>query len=306
MRTSSGLPAGDAIAPSGSVVKRFVHHWSKDHAALLAAGVSFFAVFSLAPMLALLMSVANFAIGDSAARRQLVSSAATVLNPRIAKAIGHVARAASESSSTGFTIVSVVLLIAGASAVFGHLRAALDMVMDVPRRSGRGWLHAVVAQAIAVVMVVAVILFVAATVAATSLLAMAHAALPRLPFADVMIWRVVDFFASTVLIAVLFTITIKWVPDVELRWRDVLQGAAGGALLFSVARLLLAIYFSHSSFTQSYGTASSLALVLIAIYLAVLALFGAAEWTQLLASDDAAFVRDRERRRDEEGQPARQ
>ena len=285
-------------------VAQFVKEWTGDNAGLLAAGVSFYAIFSLAPLLALVVELASVAFGP-AAPQQLTASSAAFLNARTAESIQRLTRASLRARSTGLTITSAIVLLFTSSAVFAHLRAALDIVLDVPKARERGWLRVVLSRAVAVVMVIAVVLFIGATIAVTSILAVAHQWMPRIPLADVAVWRAIDFAVSTIVVAALFTITLKWVPDVGLPWRFAMRGALTGAVLFSVARFALGLYLAHGSMAQAYGGAASLAVVLVATFVAVVTLFVAAEVAELNARGDSGFAAERHRRRAAEGQQAR-
>lgn len=286
-------------------VRTFAAEWSGDNASLLAAGVTFYTTFSLAPLLALVVSLGAHLLGEQSAQQELVESIARFVSPRTAEAVGRITAAVAAERSSGMTIVSAAVLLVAASAVFRNLRAALDVVMDVPEEAGRGWLQPLISRVIAVLMAVAIIVFLVLTVITTSALAVIRQFVPELPAGDLALWRAVDLGVSTLMIAVLFAVTLRYVPDVRLKWRHVGIGAGLAALLFSSARFALALYLSRSDLESSYGAAASLAIVLIAVYLAVLALFAGAEVTELVARRDAAFLADREQRRAEEGKPAR-
>jgi membrane protein len=285
--------------------KSFLAEWSKDNAALLAAGVTFYATFSLAPLLALILFVTSFFIGEGAARAQLVESVGGFTTPRTAEAIGRLAAALEEDASSGITMLTAVLLLFGASALFRHLRAALDLILDVPPSEARGWVQFLISRAVAVVMVVAVILVLLATIVLTSMLAVARQFVPELAVGDVLLWRTVDIAISTAVVFLVFAATLKYVPDVTLKWKHVALGSGVAAILFSAARLGLSIYLSRADMASSYGAAASLAVVLIAVYAAVLVLFIGAEVTQLVARRDAEFRLARERKQLEDGHPPR-
>lgn len=303
MNTSFQAPPW--LKRSWSGVKRFIKEWSKDNTSLLAAGVAFYATFSLAPLLTLLLFAGSLFLDDAAARQQLVDSAARFFSPRTADAIGRLAVAVQRERSSGITILSVALLIVSASAMFRHLRAALDIVMDVPSSERAGWMRFLLSRAVAVVMVVCVVLFLLMTVVVTSALSAIHEYLPELAAGDIILWRTIDFAVSTLLLAIVFAATLRYVPDVRLQWRHVAKGAATAAICFTIGRYLLALLLSKSHVSSSYGAAASLAIVLVAIYFAALTLFVGAEITELTARRDGEFLREREERRNAAQQPPR-
>jgi membrane protein len=283
----------------------FVDAWSKDNAALLAAGVTFYATFSLAPLLALILFVSSLFLGEGAARAQLVESVGGFTTPRTAAAIERLAETLEDDASTGLTALTAILLLFGASALFRHLRTALDLILDVPPSESRGWVQFIVSRAVAVAMVVAVILVLLATIVLTSMLGVVRQFVPELAMGDLLLWRTVDIAVSTAVVFLVFGATLKYVPDVTLKWKHVALGAAVAAVLFSAARLGLSIYLSRADMASSYGAAASLAVVLIAVYVAVLVLFIGAEVTQLVARRDAEFRLERDRKRRENGHSPR-
>lgn len=282
-------------------VREFWREWSHDNASLLAAGVAFYTTFSLAPLLLLAVFAASLFFEGDAARQIILGSAGNYFSARTTEALVKLATTVITERSSGVTVVTSIVLLFAASAVFRHLRAALDIVMDVPHDDRNGFVRIVIARLIGVAMVIAAIAFLFLTIGVTSLLAVIRRLAPQLATGDIQLWRGIDLVASTLLLAALFATTLKLVPDIRLKWRHVLPGSAGAAVLFAAARFGLGIYLSRSDVTTGYGAAASLAVVLIAVYVAVLALFAAAEVTQLIARRDPEFTSERRRRQRSEG-----
>ncbi|HXI13756.1 MAG TPA: YihY/virulence factor BrkB family protein [Thermoanaerobaculia bacterium] len=258
-------------------VTRFGRAWSRDHAALMAAGVAFYAIFSIAPLLSLMMTAASFFWTREGAREQVIESIRQFVSPRTAAALSDIAETVASRRSSGLTIFSVVLLMFGASAVFNHLRTALHIILDVPRNERRAWLNLAISRLIAVAMVIAVMLFLMLSLAVTASVTLAIRFFPDRVPADYVVWQVVDLAFSAGMLAFLAMLALRYVPDIRMPWKYVMRGAAAAALLFSAGRYAVAAYLRNANILSVYGAAGSLFIVLLAVYFAVLSLFVGAE-----------------------------
>lgn len=237
-------------------------------------------------------------MGPEVARREVVDVISRFVNPRTALAVQRLLNAAATGDDPAVTIVSGLLLLAGASGVFRHLRTALNLVLDVPTVEATGWKAAVRERLVAVVMVIVTLVLLVSSVTLTALLANVRKLVPAIPAAHVAVWRTMEVIVTTVLVAAVFAAILKFVPDVRLAWRNVRIAALTAAVLFSVGRYLLGMYLSHTNITTLYGAAASLFVVLVATYFAVVVLFLAAELTEVLARHDEEFTAERARRQD--------
>lgn len=271
--------------------------WQHDNASLLAGAVAFYATFSIGPLLVLVLAIAAAVMGREVAQREVVDVIARFVNPRTALAVQRLLAAGPAREGATVTIVSGVLLLAGASAVFRQLRVALNLVLDVPTPEDTGWRVAVRGRLIAVAMVVVALALLLSSVALAAVLASIRRFIPDLRAADVAVWRTLEMLLTTILVAGVFAVILKFVPDVKLAWRNVRVAALSAAVLFGIGRYLLGLYLSRTNVVSLYGAAASLFVILVATYFAVVVLFLAAELTEVLARRDIEFTADRARRR---------
>jgi membrane protein len=269
--------------------------WKHDNAPLLAAAVAFYATFSLAPLLVLIVRIAAEVLGPEAARTQVVDVIARFVNPRTAVAVQRLLAPASADDGTGVTIVSGILLLIGASGVFRQLRVALNLVLDVPTVESRDWKTVLRGRLIAVLMVVVTLALLLSSVVLTAVLAAVRNFVPEIPAGDVAIWQLLDMTLTTMLVAGVFAAILKFVPDAKLEWRHVRVAAFAGAVLFGIGRYLLGVYISNTNIASLYGAAASLFVVLVATFFAVLVLFLSAELTEVMARRDSKFTEERAR-----------
>jgi membrane protein len=283
------------------VATEVAREWKHDNATLLAAAVAFYGLFSIAPLLLLIVAISAQFLGAEAAREEAVRVVAQFMNERTAVAVEKLLVAAVDGEDAGVTIVSGVLLLFGASGVFRHLRTALNLVLDVPDDESPGWQAMLRGRVVAVVMVILALPVLIASVVLTATLATIRKYVPTIPAADVALWRGVEIVVTTLILALIVAAVLKFVPDVRLAWRNVAVGSIVAALLFAAGRYALGLYIARTNVTSLYGAAASLFVILVSIFFAVAVLLLAAELTEVLARRDSEFTRDRHRRQAKQG-----
>ncbi|HEX5661628.1 MAG TPA: YihY/virulence factor BrkB family protein [Polyangiales bacterium] len=266
-----------------SVLKETATDWSRDNATRLAAALAFYTVLSLAPLLMLAVSIAGLVFGEEAARGQIASQLTAVTGPEAGEGIQTVlANADAPKTGTLSSILSIAVLLFGASGVFGELQSSLNEVWQVQRKPGK--LLSVLRQrffSFSMVLGVAFLLLVSLLVSAV-LTAVGDKLTHALPGGEVL-WQGVNLVASLGIITVIFALIFKVIPDVQIAWSDVWVGAFATAVLFTVGKFGLDMYLGRASVASPYGAAGSLIVLVIWVYYAAQILFFGAEFTQVHA-----------------------
>ncbi|MFC2023952.1 YihY/virulence factor BrkB family protein [Chloroflexota bacterium] len=256
--------------------------WTAERPARLAAALSYYAMFSLAPMLYVAIAVVGFFIDEGAVVDRLVVQIADNLGPEMVQLIQDLVAGASLSTSVGSplaTLISAGVLLYGATGLFSQLQYALNAIWEVPPATYAGTIAAIKNRLLAFVMVLGLALLLILATFASVLVSV---------FGTWFGWAGSAPIATQVafvgLLTVTFVLIYKVVPDEEIAWRDVWAGAAITALLFSAGRWAIGFYLSHSGVATAFQAAGALAMLLIAIYyLAQIFLFGAV-FTRVYAS----------------------
>lgn len=269
----------------------------RDNAMMFAAGVAFYATFSLAPLLLLLLRGGAVLFGHQAARNRLLGFMEDAAGASVAAAAGRVLRAASQADN-GATAASAILLVIAASAVFRHLKAALNVVLDVPTREDGGFLRYLRNRAAAAVMAVTGIMVVTGALAATAVLAWIRAHAPGTFGRLELVWRGAELLVSFAVLTIVFTAVLKFVPDIRMKWRHAGTGGALAALVFATGQFLIGVYVSRTRFTAAYGAAGSVVLLLLYVYFTVAVILAAAELMEVVARGDRDFREERRRLQD--------
>src|SRR6478609_7472962 len=251
-------------------IKETATDWLDDNASRLAAALAYYSLLSLAPLLVISVAVAGLFFGADAARGKVAGELGSIVGAEAAQGIQSVV-ASAESPSSGVigTIVGIVTLFAGASGVFGELKE-------------RFWSFTMVL-GVAFLLLVSLVL-------SSALSAIGSTFSEALPGGEV-VWQLINFAFSLSVVTGLFALIFKYIPDAEIRWKDVWLGAAVTAALFTIGKFLLGLYLGKAAVGSSYGAAGSIIALVVWVYYAAQILFLGAEFTQVQAKRRGREIR---------------
>jgi membrane protein len=269
------------------LLKRSYEEWRADGAPQIAAALTYYTLLSVAPLLIVLVSVVGRVIGRTAVTDNIIGQAYTLAGPLGEQVARELLRTAAPTTlGTAASALAVAIAIFGAMRVFGQLRIAFDRVWNIPPEEPvegglaeqiRAGLSAFGRHNLAAfLMVVAVAVLLIASLLVSSAIAFAAPYVSEFLTIGAGALRVIESAISLALVTLLIAIVYRYLPRTRIAWRDVWVGAAITALLFTVGRLLLGVYFTQASPGSAYGAAGSIvALLLWVNYSSQLALFGA-------------------------------
>jgi membrane protein len=264
-----------------SLCQKAVCSWLDDRAPTMGAAIAYYAVFSLAPMLVMVIVVAGLAFGRQAAEGALFGELADLVGPESAAAVQAILRSASGTWSGIFaTAVGIGTLIIAATAVLGELQSALNLIWKAPPSGGLGLWHLVKSRlvSLSVILVIGFLLLVSLVIS-TALAA----------FSDYLDWMlpglatilgIVHLTLSFAFTTILFAMIFKILPDKPVEWEEVWVGAAVAALLFTVGKHLISLYIGSSNIASTYGAAGAIIIVLVWVYYSVQILLLGAEFAK--------------------------
>jgi len=266
------------------LLKETFAEWNKDKVSRLAAALAYYTIFSLAPLLIIVIAIAGSVFGEEAARGEIVGQIQGLVGKDGAEVIQTAIQNASRpAAGTIASVVSIVVLLFGASGVFAELQDSLNTVWEVQPKPERGLLNIIRSRFLSFSMVLGIGFLLIVSLVVSAALAAVSAYLGNVLPGLVFFWRIVNFALGFVVTTVLFGLIYKVLPDVKITWSDVWIGAAITSLLFSIGRFLLGVYLGNSNFGSTYGAAGSLVILLAWVYYAAQILFLGAEFTQVYA-----------------------
>jgi membrane protein len=250
-----------------------------DKAMRLAAALSYYTIFSLAPLLVLIIAVAGLAFGVDSVRTQMMNQLEGLLGPQGAGAVSVMLQNANRPNSGIIAgIISIVTLLLGATGVVIQLKDALNTIWDIQDDEG-GVKDAVKDRVFALGMILSIGFLLIVSLVISAILSAVSEQL-----GSAFLWKVLNFVLSIGIITMLFALMFKYLPDTNVEWRNVWIGAFVTAVLFTIGKTLTAIYLANSSVSSAYGAAGSLVIVLLWVYYNSLILFLGAEFTQVYSN----------------------
>jgi membrane protein len=256
--------------------------WDDDNVGTQGAALAFFTVFSLSPLLILVVVFSSLGFGKEAANGHLVSQIRGLIGTEGAGFVQSlITNAYKSDSSILATIFSVVMILLGASGVFVQLSDSLNTIWRVQHKAS-GVVQAFLrGRILSFAMIVGIgFLLLVSLVVSAALAGMSNYVSTLFPVFPGMV-SVLDFAVSFVGVTVMFACMFKFVPAVTIKWKEVWVGGAVTSLLFSIGKLLIGLYLGNGAIGSTFGTAKSLVVIMLwAYYSSQIVLFGA-EFTRL-------------------------
>jgi membrane protein len=250
-----------------SLARETFHSFSEDRAPRMGAALSYYTVFSLAPLLVVIIAVAGFFFGEDAARGRIVDQLTGTLGREGAQLVQTMIQKASEPRAGIIaTVVGLATLLLGATGVLLELHDALDTIWKVTPSGGRGWKGKVRDRVLSFGVILAFgFLLLVSLVLSAGLAAMGDRLGAMVP-GWVTLAYVLNYGISIGLVALLMATLFVLLPDVRIAWRDVWIGSLVTSLLFHLGKLLIGLYLGKASVGSPFGAAGSLAVLLVWIY----------------------------------------
>jgi membrane protein len=264
------------------------NEWMEDKAPRLGAALAYYAAFSIAPLLLLLVAFVGLFLKGTTVL-QVENQIAVIAGDNAAEAIGAIIRGVKSSHAGGTaTAISIVTLIIGATGMFGQLQDAMNTIWKVTPKPRSLWMDMLRTRALSFLLVLGIGILLLASMFLSAYLAAASRYFRTMYPGTGPVWPLVDFGVSFGITTILFAMIFKILPDVEIDWHDVWLGAAVTAVLFALGKIGLGFYLGRSSFTSAYGAAGSFLVLLAWVYYSSQILFFGAEFTRVFANHTAA------------------
>ncbi|RIJ37435.1 YihY/virulence factor BrkB family protein [Pontibacter oryzae] len=275
----------------------------------LAAALAFNAIFSIPPILIILIKVASLFLGEEAVSGELASTISKAIGPNAAEAIQGVIKNASMAESSGWALwVGIGTTIFAATTFFSTLQESLNSVWNLKVKPTNGILQMAKVRMFSFGIILSIaLLMLISFVISTGISVLSDFLSDQLPGIGVWVIKLIDFVVSVGLVTLLFGLIFKYLPDAHIRWQDTLIGALITALLFALGKFLISLYIGTSDPGSAYGAAGSIIVLLVWIYYSSMIVFYGAEFTQQYATkygqrihpkSHAVFVEEREVHKD--------
>jgi membrane protein len=262
-------------------LRELTTNWGLHRCSTQSAALAFYTIFSLAPVLVVVIALAGAVWGEEAVRGQIFEEFERLMGRDSALLVQEVLKSVAISGGPATTLVGIVTLLLGATAVFGQLQDALNTVWAVAPKPGATLTTLLSKRLHSFALVVGIGFLLLVSLILSAGLTGFSRYLERSLDLPVDFLQIANFVASFALITLLFAMTYRILPDVKIGWRDVWLGSLLTSLLFVVGKTLIGLYLGRTSIASAYGAAGSLVVILLWVYYSALIFFFGAEFTRV-------------------------
>jgi membrane protein len=256
--------------------------WQEDNASRIAAALAYYAVFSISPLLVIAIAIAGTFFGQDAAQAQIAQKITDLVGEDGVQPVLMALNNMNQPKIKGVaSLISIGVLLIGASGFFAQLQDALNTVWKVKPQPGQGISIFIRKRISSFLMVLAMgFLLILSLVLSAVVAALSKYKVDSLP-GSAILWENLDLIISLGLMTFIFGLMFKYVPDAKIVWKDVFVGSLITAVLFLFGKFLLGVYLSKGSLGSAYGAAGSLIVLLAWIYYSAQIILLGAEFTQV-------------------------
>lgn len=291
-----------------SIFKSTVSGFMNEDCLKYSASLSYYTIFSIGPILVLMISLAGIFFGEDAIQGKVFSEMRGLVGPSAARQIQEVITNLKLSGKSNFALIaSIITLIIGATTVFGDIQNSINRIWHVRAKPKRGWVKLITDRLLSSSLVVGLGFLLMVTLVVNGII-LAFTDRLQVYFPDITVYfmNAVNFALSFAIIFILFGIIFRTLPDVKIEWKTVRTGAFFTAILFVIGRYAIGLYIESSGTESTYGAAGALVLVLLWVYYTAAILYFGAVYTRenaivnnipIKPADYAVYVEEKERER---------
>ncbi|WP_116788627.1 YihY/virulence factor BrkB family protein [Flavobacterium psychrotrophum] len=291
----------DSIGVLQDTVKGFM----EDKGLKLSASLAYYTLFSMAPLLLLIISLAGVFFGKDAIEGTVFKELNGLVGNEAAAQIQKIIRNMELSGDTNLSlIISAATLIIGATTVFGEIQDSINMIWKVKAKPKKGWVKLIKDRLLSGSLIVGLGFLLIVSLVVNGALSVFNGMLKQwLPDVSVIFFTILSLIVNLVVLSLIFAVIYKVLPDAKVKWRDVRAGAVFTTLLFLLGRYIIGLYITSSGTASTYGAAGSLIVILLWVYYSAAILFISAEFTRayaafkgerILPAEYAVYVEEKE------------
>ncbi len=283
------------------VLRQAVTEFLNDHGMKLSASLSYYTIFSLGPVLIIVISLAGIFFGREAVEGKIYYQINGLVGNQAALQIQDIIRNIQESQdNTSSAFIGAIVLLIGATGVFTEIQDSINYIWSIRAKPKKSYIKLLFNRLLSFSLIVSFGFIVMVSLALHALVDLLYEKLVRI-FQDtiIILFQGVNYILLFALTSVLFTIIFKILPDAKVRWRDAYMGAAFTALLFMIGKFLIGYYLAQSQVSVTFGAAASVVLILLWVYYTSIILYFGAEFTKvytlnfgagIVPNDTAVFI----------------
>src|SRR5690242_12754874 len=267
------------------VLKKSFQGFSDDRITKMSSSLSYYTIFSMAPLLIIIISLSGLFLGQDAAEGKIYAQLSNFVGSNTASQLQTMIHNASLSGKSKFAaIIGVITLVVGATTVFAQIQDTINFIWGIKPKPKKGWLILIKNRflSFSVVVGLAFLLLVSLTIS-TLIDSFSDSLKAHFPQITVIALYIINTILTLIITTIIFGAIFKVLPDAKIRWKDVIAGAITTAVLFMLAKFGISYYISKSNVGSTYGAAGSLVILLLWVYFSAMILYFGAEFTKAYA-----------------------
>jgi len=275
------------------VLKNSFKGFSNDRITKMSSSLSYYTLFSMAPLLIIIISLSGIFLGQDAAQGKIYDQLSNFIGSNAASQLQTMIQNASLSGKSKLAaIIGIATLIVGATTVFAQIQDTINYIWGIKPKPKKSWLNFLKNRflSFSVIIGLAFLLLVSLTLS-TLIDGFSEALKAHFPQITVVFLYIINTLITLIVTALIFGAIFKVLPDAKIRWKDVLTGAITTAVLFMLAKFGISFYISKSNVGTTYGAAGSLVILLLWVYFSAMILYFGAEFTKAYAVEFGAEIR---------------
>lgn len=267
------------------VLKKCFKGFSENKIPKLSASLAYYTVFSIGPLLIVIIFLSSFFFGRDALEGTIYGQTKNFIGQDAAMQIQQIIKSASVSGqSTVAAIIGIVTLVIGATTMFAEIQDSINMIWGLKRKPSAGWWVLVKTRLLSFGVIGSLGFLLLVSLGITAILETLSSKLSSyFPDMTITLFYILNILISLAVVTTLFGVIFKVLPDAKIKWKDVLAGSIATAILFMLGKYAITFYISKANIGSTYGSAGSLVVLLVWIYYSSFILYFGAEFTKAWA-----------------------
>ncbi len=267
------------------ILKNSFTGFGNDNVTMLSSSLAYYTVFSMAPLLIIIISLSGLFLGKDAAQGKIYDTLSGFVGRDTAIQLQEMIKNASLSGKSEVAvIIGVITLVIGATTVFAQIQTSINSIWGLKPKPKKGWLKLLKNRFLSFSIILGLGFLLLVSLGVSTLIdGFSNALKARFPDVTVVIFYIINLVITLVVTALIFGAIFKVLPDAKIKWKDVAAGAITTAVLFMLAKFGISFYISKSNVGSTYGAAGSLVILLLWVYFSSMILYFGAEFTKAYA-----------------------
>lgn len=267
------------------VIKNSFSGFSDDKVTKMSGSLAYYTIFSMAPLLIIIISLSGFFFGQDAAEGKVYGQLAGFVGADTASQLQEIIKNASLAGKGKVAaLIGGVTLLIGSTTVFAEIQESINMIWGLKPKPKRGWLKMLKNRVLSFSVIIGLGFLLVVSLGVTTLIDSFSAGLrAHFPDVTIVVFYILNLLITLAVITAIFAVIFKVLPDAKIKWKDVLSGAITTGVLFMLGKFAISFYISKSNVGSTYGAAGSLVILLLWVYYSAIILYFGAEFTKAFA-----------------------